>query len=156
MNTISKISSLRFDVGRRIEVLSNDTGPGCCLLGLLLEDGSENLARNVAWLSPPDLCDRTYYNHRCTNLKSSNTEKCLNFVTCDYRCGLDWSMDLLTTYIHDSWTTNYNATADLNNSQITTAHAMPFPAFCVFTSRSLATASNSDDSSASRAQVLSS
>jgi hypothetical protein len=63
--------------------------------------------------------------------------------------------DLVTTYT--TWlvtTSNYSATADLHNSQITTASAKPFPACCVFTIRSLATASNSGDSSASRAQVL--
>jgi hypothetical protein len=43
----------------------------------------------------------------------------------------------------------------LHNSQITTAPTKPFPACCVFTSLSLATASNSGDSSASRARVLS-
>jgi hypothetical protein len=53
-------------------------------------------------------------------------------------------------------TSNYIATANLHNSQITTAPAKPFPACCVFTNRSLATASNSGDSSASRAQVLAS
>jgi hypothetical protein len=53
-------------------------------------------------------------------------------------------------------TSNYSATANLHNSQITTALAIPFPAFCVFTSCSLATASNSGHSSASCAQVLSS
>jgi hypothetical protein len=51
-------------------------------------------------------------------------------------------------------TSNYSATANLHNSQITTATAKHFPGFCVFTSRSLATASNSGNSSASRAQVL--
>jgi hypothetical protein len=44
---------------------------------------------------------------------------------------------------------NYSAIANLYNSQIATAHAKPFPACSVFTSRSLATASNSGDSSAS-------
>jgi hypothetical protein len=53
-------------------------------------------------------------------------------------------------------TSNYSATSYLHNSQITTAPAKPFPACCVIISRSLATASNSGDSSASRAQVLSS
>jgi hypothetical protein len=53
-------------------------------------------------------------------------------------------------------TSNYNATSNLQNSQITTAPAKPFPACCVFTSRSLATASKIGDSSASRAQVLTS
>jgi hypothetical protein len=51
-------------------------------------------------------------------------------------------------------TSNYSATANFHNSQTTTAPAKPFPACCVFTTRSLATASNSGDSSASRAQVL--
>jgi hypothetical protein len=68
-------------------------------------------------------------------------------------------MDLFTIYTHDlelqTITLNYSANADLHNSQITTAPAEPFPACYVFTSRSLATASNSGDSSASRAQVLS-
>jgi hypothetical protein len=53
-------------------------------------------------------------------------------------------------------TSNYSAASNLHNSQTTTAPAKPFPAFCVFTSPSLATASNSGDSSASRARVLSS
>jgi hypothetical protein len=53
-------------------------------------------------------------------------------------------------------TSNYSATANLHYSQITTAPAKPFPACYVFTSRFLATASNSGDSSALRAQILSS
>jgi hypothetical protein len=53
-------------------------------------------------------------------------------------------------------TSNCSATANLHNSQITTAPAKPFPACYVFTGHSLAMASNSGDSSASRAQVLSS
>jgi hypothetical protein len=59
----------------------------------------------------------------------------------------EWIYGPLTSILHDS---------NLHNSPITTAPAKPFPACCVFTSRSLATASNSVDSSASRAQVLSS
>jgi hypothetical protein len=47
----------------------------------------------------------------------------------------------------------YSAVANLHNSQITTASSMSFPVCCVFTSRSLGTASNSEDSSASRPQV---
>jgi hypothetical protein len=53
-------------------------------------------------------------------------------------------------------TSNYSATANLYNSQITITLAKPFPACCVFTSRFLATDSNSGDSSTSRSQVLSS
>jgi hypothetical protein len=45
-----------------------------------------------------------------------------------------------------------NAIADFYSLQITTTQ--PFPACCVFTSRSLVTVSNSGDSSASRAQVV--
>jgi hypothetical protein len=52
-------------------------------------------------------------------------------------------------------TSNYSAIANLNNSQITIATAKSFPACCVFTSRYLATTSNSVDSSASRAKGLS-
>jgi hypothetical protein len=63
-------------------------------------------------------------------------------------------IDLLYTRLVS--TSNYSDTANRHNSQITTAPAKPFPACCVFTSQSLATASNSGDSLASRAQVLSS
>jgi hypothetical protein len=48
----------------------------------------------------------------------------------------------------------YSATANLHDSEITTAPAKPFPACCIFTSCSLITASNSGVSSASRAHVL--
>jgi streptolysin S family bacteriocin protoxin len=53
-------------------------------------------------------------------------------------------------------TQNYkhNATTNLHNSQITAAPAKLFSACCVFTSSSLAVASNSGDSSASCGQVL--
>jgi hypothetical protein len=52
-------------------------------------------------------------------------------------------------------TSNYSATTNHHNSEIRTP-AYPFAACCVFTSLSLATASNSGDSSASRVQVLTS
>jgi hypothetical protein len=52
-------------------------------------------------------------------------------------------------YIQLGTTGYYSAIADLHTSQITTAHAKFSPACCVFTSRSLLTASNSGDSSAS-------
>jgi hypothetical protein len=60
-------------------------------------------------------------------------------------------MDLFTDHIHDS-----ELQTITTPSLITTAPSKPFPACCIFISRSLAAASNSDDSSASRAQVLSS
>jgi hypothetical protein len=53
-------------------------------------------------------------------------------------------------------TRNYSTTANPHNSQITRASVKPFLAYCVFTSLFLATISNSGDSLASRAQVLSS
>jgi hypothetical protein len=65
----------------------------------------------------------------------------------------DWILDLLTTRL--GTTSNYSAIANLRSSQITTAAAKSFPVYCVFTSPSLATASNSGGSSASSAQVLS-
>jgi hypothetical protein len=65
-------------------------------------------------------------------------------------------MDLLTIYTQDGNTSNYSAIANPHNSQITTAPSKSFTACCVFTSRSLATASKSGDSSALRAQVISS
>jgi hypothetical protein len=55
-------------------------------------------------------------------------------------------MDLLTSYTNHS---------ELHTLQIITAPAKPFSA-CSVNSRSMATASNSGDYSASRAQVLSS
>jgi hypothetical protein len=69
-------------------------------------------------------------------------------VTVDGGFALDiWFIDHL--YARFGSTSNYSSIANLHNSQITTAHAMYFVACCVFTSRSLVTASNSDDSSAS-------
>jgi hypothetical protein len=59
-------------------------------------------------------------------------------------------------FIHTTQNYNYSATANLHTLQITTAPAQPFPACCVFNSHSLATASNSGDSSTSCGQVLSS
>jgi hypothetical protein len=45
----------------------------------------------------------------------------------DYRRGLDWWLDFLTIYTHDLLSaSNYSSTADLHNSQITTAPAKPF------------------------------
>jgi hypothetical protein len=76
----------------------------------------------------------------------------------DYRRGLDWWMELLTTYLCTrlGTTSNYSAIVIFHNSQITTAPVKLFPACCVFTSRSLATTSSGGDSSASRAQDLTS
>jgi hypothetical protein len=67
----------------------------------------------------------------------------------DYRRGLDWWIDLLTTYTHHS-----ELQAVTTPPLISTIHKSPqhplslFPASCVITSRFLATASDSEDSSA--------
>jgi hypothetical protein len=53
-------------------------------------------------------------------------------------------------------TSNYSATANLHNSQITAVTTKHFQACCVLASRSLASASSSGNSSASRTQALSS
>jgi hypothetical protein len=71
------------------------------------------------------------------------------WVTFDGVFGLDIGfIDHLHTNL-SICTCNYSAIANLHNLQINTAHAKFFPACCVFTSRSLVTASNSGDSSAS-------
>jgi hypothetical protein len=64
-------------------------------------------------------------------------------------------MDLLTTYKHNS-ELQVITVPTLISTLYRSLHGKPSLACCVFTSRSLATASNSDDSSASRTQVLSS
>jgi hypothetical protein len=75
----------------------------------------------------------------------------------DYRRGMDCILDLMTTYTHDS-----ELQAITEPPLISTIHKSPqhplslFQPAVVFISRSLATASNSGDYSASRAQVSSS
>jgi hypothetical protein len=77
----------------------------------------------------------------------------LSRIMCDYRRGIDWILDLLTQL---GTTSNYSAIDNLHNLQITTAPISLFPARFVFISRSLATASNSEDSSDSPPRVMSS
>jgi hypothetical protein len=72
---------------------------------------------------------------------------------CDYRRGFV-ELDLLTTYTQLEVQV-ITALANLHTLQITTALANLFSVCCVISS-SIATASNSGDSRASRAQVLSS
>jgi hypothetical protein len=66
-------------------------------------------------------------------------------------------MDLSTTYTHDSELQAITAPPLLSTIYKSPQHLLSlFPGCCVFISRSLATASNNGDSSASRAQVFSS
>jgi hypothetical protein len=77
------------------------------------------------------------------------------FRGCDYRRGIDWIFDILThLYIPLRITSNYGIIANLHTLQLTTVSAKNLPVCNSFNSRSLVTASNSGDSSASHAQVL--
>jgi hypothetical protein len=68
---------------------------------------------------------------------------------------MDWQIDLLTTYTHLSEPQVITALSLISTLYKTSQHPLShFPACCVFNSRSLTTASNSGDSSASHAQVL--
>jgi hypothetical protein len=67
---------------------------------------------------------------------------------------LDWRLDLLTTYTYDSEPHAITVPPPTSTIHKSPQHPLSlFPACCVF-SRSLATASNSTDSSTSHAQVL--
>jgi hypothetical protein len=81
-----------------------------------------------------------------------------HIVTCrgDYWRGLDWWMDLLTTYTHDWELQAITESPLISTVHKSPQHYKPFPAYYVITSRSLATASDSGDCSASCAQALSS
>jgi hypothetical protein len=66
-------------------------------------------------------------------------------------------MDLLTTHTHDAELQAITAPSLISRIHKSPQHQLSFfPACCVFTSRFLATVSNSGDSSTSSAQVLSS
>jgi hypothetical protein len=76
---------------------------------------------------------------------------------CDYRRGMNWWMDLLNTYTHHPELQEITALSPFSTLYKPPQHSLnPFPACCIFISRSIVTASNTRDSSASRAQVLSS
>jgi hypothetical protein len=71
--------------------------------------------------------------------------------------GLDCCIDLLTTYTHGSELQAVTAPPLISAVHRSPQHLLRLsPACCVFISRSLATASNSGDSSVSGAQILSS
>jgi hypothetical protein len=74
---------------------------------------------------------------------------------CDYRRDMDWWMDLLTTYTPHSELQEIIALS-LIFTLYKSLHGKSPPVCSVFTSRSVATASNNGDSSTSRPQVRSS
>jgi hypothetical protein len=84
------------------------------------------------------------------------TNKDCHDVKCDYRRGLDWWVDLLTTYAHDSALYRITAQQPISTIQKSTQNPPNIFQRAVFTSRSLATVSNSGVYSISWAQVLSS
>jgi hypothetical protein len=60
---------------------------------------------------------------------------------CDYRRGLDWLLDLLTTYTHDLELRAITAPLLISTIEKSSQHPISlFPACCVLTSRALATA----------------
>jgi hypothetical protein len=76
--------------------------------------------------------------------------KYCHVVWSDYRRGFGSNIGSIDHLYRQLGTTNnYNSIVNLRTLQITTAHAKSFPAYCVVTNRSLVTASNSGDSSAS-------
>jgi hypothetical protein len=102
------------------------------------------------------------------NLRSSTTQsnRSINPTTSDtschnlgwhYRRGLDWCMDVLTTYKHHLELQIITALSLMLTIFKSTQHALsPFPDCSIFVSRFLATIFNSEDSSALCDQVSSS
>jgi hypothetical protein len=81
----------------------------------------------------------------------------LSLFICDCEWGVDWWMVLLATYTHHSELQVITAVSLISTLYKSPQHPLSlFPACYVFISYFLATASNSGDSSASRAQVSSS
>jgi hypothetical protein len=73
----------------------------------------------------------------------------------EYRKGLGWRIDLLSTSTHHSELEVITVLPLISALYISPQHPLNiFPAWCFFNSRSLEIASNSGDSSASRDQVL--
>jgi hypothetical protein len=74
------------------------------------------------------------------------------WVCVTIRRGIDWILDLLTT--HHSELQVITALSLISTLYKSSQYLLSFPACCVFNSRSLATASNTWESSASHAQLL--
>jgi hypothetical protein len=64
---------------------------------------------------------------------------------CDYRRVMDWWLDLLTTYTPNSELHAVTTPWRISTIHKSPQHPLSFPASCVLTCRSLATASNSGD-----------
>jgi hypothetical protein len=87
-----------------------------------------------------------------TRFRVMHYRSVLQFCGCDYRRGEDWVLDILTTYTHPSELHVITVISTLYSSL---QHPLSIFQPAVSSNwRSLATISNSRDSSASRAQVL--
>jgi hypothetical protein len=73
---------------------------------------------------------------------------------CDYRRGTDWCMGLLTTYIHQSELQLIKPPLLISTVHRLPQHPLSLLPVCCVNSHSLVTSSNSGDSSASRAHVV--
>jgi hypothetical protein len=79
---------------------------------------------------------------------------CCHVFRGDYRRNMDWWMDLLTTYTNHSELQVIAALSLISKIHKSPQHPLSlFPPCSAFISRSLATASNRENSSASRAQI---
>jgi hypothetical protein len=88
------------------------------------------------------------------NLTTSDT-RLSRVGVCDYGHGMAWISDLLTTCTHHSELHVITALSPISTLHKSPQHPLSlFPACYVFNSRSLATASNSGDFSASRAHIV--
>jgi hypothetical protein len=116
----------------------------------------KSIYRHANWIS---LCSNVVQNQNCSNnfqwLPQAELWKILSRVSMWLQTGF-WFDIRFTDHLHRRLvsTSNYSPTANLHSSHTITAPAKSFPACCVFTSRSLATVSNSWDSPASHSQVL--
>jgi hypothetical protein len=81
---------------------------------------------------------------------------CIATYICDYRQGLDWWMDLLITYTHNSELQAVTAPSLISTIHKAPHHPLSLFEPSVFASRSLVTFYDCGDSSASRPQVISS
>jgi hypothetical protein len=115
----------------------------CMFSNQLWSEYMQRLLNNCQWFSKHANII-SFFPPECRYLLQTPECHDLCVVTIDGLCIGEWIYIPLTS-IHTL----------IHTSQITTAPAKLFPVCCVFTSRSLAVASNSGDSSALCAQVLS-
>jgi hypothetical protein len=88
--------------------------------------------------------------------QSSGHQVIYTIYGCDYRRGMNWWIDLLTTYTHNSKVKVNTALSLISTLYKSSQHPLSlFAACCIFITRSLSTSSNIGDPTASRAHALS-